>query len=159
MMEAQMMMGARILDVEQPGKKAEPCLFTRAPEGEQGDACQFEHAMFSNKESRTTLMLRNLPLDYTRDMLLHLLDMEGFAGKYDFVYLPVDFKTSFGLGYAFLNMVSPTDAVLLRTRLDGFNSWAVPSGKVCTVAWSAPLQGLEAHIERYRNSAVMQRSA
>jgi len=131
---------------------------TDAPECDPGDACQVEHATFDNKESRTTLMLRNLPLDYTRDMLLHLLDKEGFAGKYDFLYLPVDFLTSAGLGYAFLNMVSATDADLLRTGLSGFNSWSVPSNKVCTVAWSAPLQGLQAHIDRYRNSAVMQRS-
>merc|ERR1740123_2226645 len=41
---------------------------------------------------RTTVMLRNLPNDYTRDMLLALLDKEGFQGKYNFVYLPMDFK-------------------------------------------------------------------
>jgi len=109
----------------------------------------------SQAASHRTLMLRNLPLDYSRDMLLHLLDMKGFAGKYDFIYLPVDFKTQAGLGYAFLNMVSVTEAELVHTSLDGFNNWAVPSNKACAVAWSTPLQGLEAHIEQYRNSAVM----
>merc|ERR1719461_2657977 len=74
------------------------------------DACKVKRSALNNVETRTTLMLRNLPLDYTRDMLLQLLDKEGFAGKYDFIYLPVDFKTRAGLGYAFLNMVRATDA-------------------------------------------------
>merc|ERR1719163_748335 len=34
-----------------------------------------------------TVMLRNLPNNYTRAMLLKLIDSEGFGGKYDFVYL------------------------------------------------------------------------
>jgi len=80
------------------------------------------HSTCDNVEWRTSLMLSNLPLDYTRDMLLHLLDKEGFAGKYDFIYLPVDFKTRAGPGYGFLNMVSPTEAELVHTCLDGFNS-------------------------------------
>ena len=36
-----------------------------------------------------------------------LLDEQGFLAKYDFGYLPIAFKNSSGLGYAFVNMVSP----------------------------------------------------
>ena len=41
---------------------------------------------------RTTVMLRNIPNNYTREMFLALLDDNGFAGRYDFVYLPCDFR-------------------------------------------------------------------
>ena len=41
---------------------------------------------------RTTVMLRNVPNNYTREMFLALLDDNGFAGRYDFVYLPCDFR-------------------------------------------------------------------
>lgn len=105
--------------------------------------------------TRTTLMLRNLPNDYTRGMLLELLDAVGFAGQYDLVYLPVDFGTGAGLGYAFVNLHSPADAEYLASCLSGFSQWVIPSEKVCEVAWSQPHQGFAAHVERYRNSPVM----
>lgn len=105
--------------------------------------------------SRTTVMLRNLPNDYTRDMLLNLLDEEGFNGQYNFVYLPVDFKRMAGLGYAFVNMETHECAEKIWKHFDGFKKWTLSSPKVCQVAWGEPLQGLEAHIERYRNSPVM----
>merc|ERR1712072_1555922 len=50
----------------------------------------------------TTLMLRNLPNSYTRNMLIELLDKEGLHGDYDLVYVPVDFTKLAGLGYAFV---------------------------------------------------------
>jgi len=105
--------------------------------------------------SWTTVIIRNLPIDYTRDMVKELLDAEGFAAKYDFVYFPVDFKTSGGLGYAFVNMTRHEDAVALRGHLSGFSKWAFKSRKVVEVAWSVPYQGLKAHIKRYQNSSVM----
>lgn len=103
----------------------------------------------------TTIMLRNLPNSYTRRDLVDLLISQGFAGRFDFLYLPIDFKTHAALGYAFVNMLAPTDAEELSRSLVGFTGWSVPCGKVCRVSWSQPLQGLEAHIARYRNSPLM----
>jgi len=103
----------------------------------------------------TTVMLRNLPNDYTRSMLLQLLDVEGFSGAYDFVYLPIDFKTGSGLGYAFLNFTAQDIADQFRGHFNGFSNWTMPSRKVANVDWSRPNQGLQVHIERYRNSTVM----
>lgn len=105
--------------------------------------------------SPTTVMLRNLPNNYSRDMLLDLIDSEGFAQMYDFIYLPVDFKTRASLGYAFVNMANFEVANRFRLTFDGYSSWILPSRKVCGVSWSTPHQGLESHIERYRNSPVM----
>lgn len=104
---------------------------------------------------RTTVMLRNLPNNYTRHMLLNMIDSEGFAGRYDFLYLPIDFKTHAALGYAFLNLITPEDAERVHQRLNGFTRWVLPSSKVCSISWSQPHQGLEAHIARYRSSPLM----
>jgi len=106
-------------------------------------------------EYSTTVMLRNLPNNYTRTMLLELIDAEGFTGKYDFVYLPIDFNSKAGLGYGFVNLTSPLEATKFWKNFEGFSRWALPSDKVCCLNWSRPHQGLEAHIERYCNSPVM----
>lgn len=106
-------------------------------------------------ETYTTLMLRNIPNNYNREMVLELLDAEGFHGSYDFVYLPMDFHRMAGLGYAFVNLVDNTTAEKVKLHFSGFANWKLASQKVCEVSWGEPLQGLEAHIERYRNSPVM----
>lgn len=106
-------------------------------------------------EERTTVMLRNLPNNYSRAMLLELIDCEGFAKQYDFLYLPIDFKFTACLGYCFVNLINHEVADRFKHHFDGFSNWILPSRKVCGVNWSGPHQGLEAHIERYRNSPVM----
>lgn len=103
----------------------------------------------------TTVMLRNLPNNYTRAMLLRMLDNEGFSGMYNFLYLPIDFKTQACLGYAFVNLVDHSQVVNFWTKFSGFSNWVLPSKKVCSVGWSGPHQGFEAHVERYRSSPVM----
>lgn len=127
---------------------------------EQGAVdCEGVEAVDSvDQEWRTTVMLRNMPNNYTRDMLLELVDSMGFAGCYDFAYLPVDFKSQAGLGYAFINFISSAEAQRCFDNFEGFSGWKVPSEKVCTVTWGSPYQGLEAHIERYQNSPVMHHS-
>ncbi|CAE7802082.1 mei2 [Symbiodinium sp. KB8] len=91
-------------------------------------------------------------------MFLELLDHHGFAGRYDFAYLPCDFYMDANLGYAFVNLVDSTAVEDLWAAFDGFVGWSLPSAKVCQVRWSGPHQGFEAHVERYRNSPVMHRS-
>lgn len=109
----------------------------------------------AHKPQRTTLMLRNLPIKYTREDLVDLLVEKGFAGKFDFMYFPIDFETEGALGYAFVNCQTPADAEHMKRSLDGFSRWSLPCSKVCSVSWSQPLQGLEAHVARYRNSPLM----
>jgi hypothetical protein len=106
----------------------------------------------------TTMVMRNIPNNMSRDMLLSLIDAEGFKGSYDFVYLPLDFKAMVGLGYSFINFINSEEAVRFQEHFSGFCSWNLRSDKVCQVTWSESLQGRDAHIERYRNSPVMHES-
>jgi hypothetical protein len=107
---------------------------------------------------QTTIILRNCPLECTRDMLLQMLDDEGFRGGYDFVHLPIDFQTKVGLGYAIVNMVSSSVALCVQQHFQGFHKWAFQSDNHIEVDWNRPHQGLQAHIERYRNSPLMHES-
>jgi len=106
----------------------------------------------------TTVVMRNLPNNYKRTSLLELLDSQGFAGMYDFLYFPVDFRTHATLGYAFVNLVSSDSAEQLRRHFNGFSRWSVRSRKVCNVGWSQPHQGLDAHVARFQNSPLMHES-
>jgi len=107
---------------------------------------------------RTTLMLRNLPKSYTRSAVLNMLDSEGFVGSYSFTYIPTDFKTMTSFGYAFVAFRCHNEALRAKQYFHGYSNWPHLSNKVCDVAWSGPVQGVEQHTERYRNSPVMHAS-
>mmetsp|Transcript_70132 Transcript_70132/g.226980 ORF Transcript_70132/g.226980 Transcript_70132/m.226980 type:complete len:409 (+) Transcript_70132:78-1304(+) len=107
---------------------------------------------------KTTVLLRNVPSTFTRAALLELLEDEGFEGTYDFVYMPMDFGSKVCLGYAFVNFASHCDAQRCWEIFDGLSDWGQPNDRACEVTWGEPCQGLEAHVERYRNSPVMHES-
>eukprot|EP00440_Ansanella_granifera_P041563 gb/GFBE01045072.1/.p1 GENE.gb/GFBE01045072.1/~~gb/GFBE01045072.1/.p1 ORF type:complete len:223 (+),score=53.27 gb/GFBE01045072.1/:1-669(+) len=114
-----------------------------------------EFAEQAEREGWTSVMLRNLPTDFSRKMLLNLLEEQGFASTFDFLYLPLHFDYMSCFGYAFVNFVSSEDAIRFHAHFNGFSEWNVDCEKVAAVCWSSKCQGLEAHIERYRNSPVM----
>lgn len=115
-----------------------------------------QHDVESHK--RTTLMLRNLPKSYTRSAVLGILDSEGFAGSYTFIYAPTDFKSMTSFGYAFVAFRCHSEALRAKLHFQGYSNWSHLNDKVCDVAWSGPVQGVEQHTERYRNSPVMHAS-
>ncbi|CAK0848188.1 unnamed protein product [Prorocentrum cordatum] len=93
-----------------------------------------------------------------RDMFVELLNSHGFRGKFDLVYMPIDFKTSQPIGYAFVNAVDPDSALHLFRVFEGFRSWPAKSPKTCSVSWGGR-QGLQSNVRVYRNLAVMKQSA
>jgi len=116
----------------------------------------------ASQGTHTTIMLRNVPRALTRTMLLAELETQGFAGKFDFVYLPVDFEDSTqcgqNFGHAFINFVCPLFAAQARECFSGFTAWVVKYEKPCDAVWREQCQGLTAHIAKYRNSALMHES-
>jgi hypothetical protein len=119
-----------------------------------GDESFISGDMTSADPNRTTCMMRNMPENYTRQSLLHLIDAVGFAGKYTLVYLPMDFKNKVNLGYAFVDLISGDVALKFFEAFSGFCDRGFTIEKECEVSWST-VQGYSAHIERYRNSPVM----
>uniref|UniRef100_A0A7S0FX93 RRM domain-containing protein n=1 Tax=Pyrodinium bahamense TaxID=73915 RepID=A0A7S0FX93_9DINO len=107
----------------------------------------------------TTVMLRNIPNKYTRDMLVTQLNLH-LRGKYDFVYLPIDFKNGCNVGYGFINFrsfeacrtfVGKFSGVDVCRCLPGINN----SNKVAEVT-PARVQGQDENVKRLRSSPVMQ---
>merc|ERR1712137_1060737 len=104
----------------------------------------------------TCRRIRNLPLDYTRQDLLDLLDSNEL--RYNFVYLPIDFVTRANFGYAFVNFLSTEESVRAFNVLNGYSDWRVPSQKVIEIDWAHPDQQTFDNIkEHWKNKPVMHR--
>lgn len=130
----------------------------RAPAGSTSNLDHQGEEDEEREDPRTTVMLRSIPATYSRDSLVELLDSEGFNGHYDFVYLPIDNRDRRCFGYAFINFVTAADRRRFWYHFEGFTGLGAPvaqHSKACTVSWSDTTQGLEAHVERFRNSPLM----
>jgi len=104
-------------------------------------------------DTRTTLMIKNIPNKYTSKMLLAAID-ELHKGTYDFFYLPIDFKNKCNVGYAFINMISPTHIISFYQAFNGKKWEKFNSEKVASLAY-ARIQGRTALISHFQNSSLM----
>ncbi|GMJ09749.1 hypothetical protein HRI_004644100 [Hibiscus trionum] len=117
----------------------------------------------------TTIMLKNIPIRYTREMLKDFLDkhcmlsnleaksQNGGAGDdepsfsaFDFLYLPMDFVTKSNKGYAFVNFTNPVAARKLYNECHDTHWDCFKSNKILQI-YCAKLQGvnqLVKHFER-----------
>ncbi|KAL2343124.1 hypothetical protein Fmac_004409 [Flemingia macrophylla] len=115
-------------------------------------------------DSRTTVMIKNIPNKYSQKLLLNMLDSHcihcnekigdgnnQILSSYDFVYLPIDFKNRCNVGYGFVNMTSPEATLRLYKALH-LQPWELfHSRKICELTY-ARVQGLEALKEHFKNS-------
>ncbi|XP_073058333.1 protein MEI2-like 5 [Primulina eburnea] len=107
----------------------------------------------NGEDSRTTLMIKNIPNKYTSKMLLAAID-ETHKGTYDFLYLPIDFKNKCNVGYAFINMVSSSHIVTFFEAFNGKKWEKFNSEKVASLAY-ARIQGKAGLISHFQNSSLM----
>jgi hypothetical protein len=107
-----------------------------------------------SQESQTTLMIRNIVGHCTRNMLLDFIDRKGFHGRYTLLYLPQRFAGKGCFHHAFVDFVGNDAAMEFQTRLNGCSDEDLFGDKSVEISWSQ-CQGLEANIEKFRNSSVM----
>ncbi|WJX29326.1 Protein MEI2-like 4 [Trifolium repens] len=106
-----------------------------------------------HKNTRTTLMIKNIPNKYTSKMLLAAID-EYHKGTYDFLYLPIDFKNKCNVGYAFINMLLPSHIIPFFETFNGKKWEKFNSEKVASLAY-ARIQGKNALVNHFQNSSLM----
>ncbi|CRG88745.1 Meiosis protein mei2 [Talaromyces islandicus] len=102
---------------------------------------------------RTTIMLRNIPNKVDLSLLKTIIDETSF-GKYDFMYLRIDFANNCNVGYAFINFEDPIDIIDFVQARAGRTWNCFNSDKVAEVSY-ATIQGRDCLVQKFRNSSVM----
>lgn len=109
--------------------------------------------VISGEETRTALMIRNIPNKYNQKMLLSTLE-EGHKGHFDFIYLPIDFKNKCNVGYAFINFTKPEFIEPFYKAFHGKKWGRFNSEKVCEITF-ARIQGRQQLIAHFQNSSLL----
>jgi len=90
----------------------------------------------------TTLMVRNVPVMYTQQLLLKEWQTDG---SYDFLYLPCSSVGQTNLSYAFINFVSEAHAQAFKARWHKKRMARFTARKPLNISF-ANMQGLRANI-------------
>jgi hypothetical protein len=104
-----------------------------------------------------TVMMKNLPNRITQETLLIEVNDAGFLGMYDFLYLPIDPDTKTNRGYAFINFITPSFALMFGTHFEGYRFNNFKSHKVVSVV-PAVVQGYNANYAHYSKARLRQLS-
>jgi len=96
----------------------------------------------------TTVMVRNIPNRYKADEVLAEMLVVGFAGTFDFYYLPFDFVTKRNRGYAFVNFCEPADACRFVHAFHGQRLTRYSTRKIIEVS-PAVSQGFDANVAQH----------
>ena len=91
------------------------------------------------KDKRTTIIIRHIPNRYDLEFLMNEINI-NFFGKYDCLYLPMDFVNNSNLGFGFINFIDPIHILLFYTEFIGKKWNHFNSGKRCQLAY-AKIQG------------------
>lgn len=118
-----------------------------------GEYCLRIENVRNGLDKRTTLMIRNIPNKYTQHMLLSEIN-ERHKERYDFFYLPIDFKNKCNMGYAFINFIDYTSILPFYEEFSDQKWRNFNSEKVCAISY-ARLQGKAAMIARFQNSSLL----
>ena len=102
------------------------------------------------KDTRTTVMIRNIPIKYTDDILIE--ELKEFKGKFDCLYMPFDYEKKGNKGYAFINFVNPLHILYFHEQFNGKKWQLFESSKICELN-SANFQGIyeiQKHSKNYK---------
>ena len=109
------------------------------------------------EDRRTTLMIKNIPNKFNRELLLNIIN-QNFKGAYDIFILPTDANRYKNFGYSFINFTSSYYIPFFYYLFHNKKWSSTNSKKVCEITYSK-IQGknnLYAHYSKqiiYKNDA------
>lgn len=98
-------------------------------------------------------MIKNIPNKYDLSTLVDEVD-QNFRGKYDFLYLPIDFENNCNLGYAFINFIEPMHILLMYELYEAKRWRKFKSVKACHLSY-AKFQGKFKLISHFEKSPII----
>lgn len=102
----------------------------------------------------TTVMIRNIPKEYSQDELIEEVSAIMGHEPFDFFYLPWDFQHNANVGYAFVNFHRTKSAHLSMKLFAKYQFKAHPSAKLGDAS-PAHIQGLENNLRHLEHRAVV----
>jgi len=114
----------------------------------------------SGEDARTTVMVRNIPKNCSREGFVELLTLCG-CDNYSFFYMPFDKRRAVHCGFAFVDFASPRDVLTLHQCMQSSPVWRQALGGSGGGPHTAPalsyarLQGQDQLMKHFSLSAVM----
>ncbi|ORD94056.1 OML4 [Enterospora canceri] len=107
------------------------------------------------RDKRTTVMIKNIPNKVNNKEIKEILDRYVF-GKYNFLYLRIDFENHCNVGYAFINFERPEHVIEFYRKFQGYvwDKRIYRTNKIVHLAY-ASIQGIEALKNKFKVSSVM----
>ena len=104
------------------------------------------------EDIRTTIMIKNIPNKFTRDLLLKIID-QNFKGAYDLFILPTDVNRYKNFGYAFINFTCSYYIPYFYGLFNGKKWGSTNSRKICEITYSK-IQGRNNLLSHYNNKII-----
>ncbi len=108
--------------------------------------------ILSLKDTRTTIMIKNIPNKFGRELLLSTID-QNFKGTYDLFILPTDGNKNKNFGYSFINFTSCYYIPFFYYMFNGKKWSSTNSQKICEITYSK-VQGRENLVAHYPNKII-----
>jgi len=105
------------------------------------------------EDTRTTIMIKNIPNKYTQQLLLDEINRNHY-GKYDFFYLPIDYSNRANVGYAFVNFVHHLFILDFYEEFHNRKWTMFNSKKQCEIKYGR-LNGIDSLMRHFEQSSVM----
>jgi hypothetical protein len=114
-------------------------------------------AILSGSDRRSTIMIQNIPNNYSQTMLLEEINLE-FDRTYDFFYLPMDYKNKCNIGYAFINFMDCKHVANFYATFHCREWSRFKSHKICAVKYGR-IQGKLGLIQHFKKTNVIKEAS
>jgi hypothetical protein len=107
-------------------------------------------------DRRTTLMIKNIPNKFKRDLLIKIID-QNFKGAYDLYILPTDANGYKNFGYSFINFTCSYYIPYFYFLFHNKKWSSTNSKKVCEITYSK-IQGRNSLLSHYSSKIIYKNS-